>query len=114
MPGFSWNDENCKSPITGINIWLDKQLIGLQFIHIMGETMQHLHSEGGESKKLIPIQYRLNSNDYLENIVLVLSKSQNGQNSKQDGLSNMILGLELISKNGRKDTFGLKVGSQGT
>jgi hypothetical protein len=36
MPGFSWNDENNKSPITGINLWLDKQLIGLQFIHTLG------------------------------------------------------------------------------
>ena len=44
MPGFSWNDENNKSPITGVNIWLDKQLIGLQFIHTLGETIQHLHS----------------------------------------------------------------------
>ena len=62
-------------------------------------------------KKLIPIQYRLNSNDYLENVILIVSKG--GQN-KQESQSNSILGLELISKNGRKDTFGLKVGSQGT
>lgn len=34
--GFSWNDENSKSPITGVNIWLDKYLIGIQFIHTLG------------------------------------------------------------------------------
>lgn len=42
--GFSWNDESNKSPITGINLWFDKYLIGLQFIHILSETNQHLHS----------------------------------------------------------------------
>lgn len=72
--------------------------------------MQHIHTEGGETKKLVPIQYRLNSNDYLENIVLVISKANGNQES---GIIT-IQGIELQSKNGRKDIFGLKVGTQGT
>ena len=47
LPGFSWNDEGSKSPITGVNLWMDKYLIGIQFIHTLGYTIQHLHSEGG-------------------------------------------------------------------
>ena len=36
LPGFSWNDEGSKSPITGVNLWMDKYLIGIQFIHTLG------------------------------------------------------------------------------
>lgn len=54
---------------------MDKYLIGIQFLHTLGETTQHLHSEGGDIKKLTPIQYRLNSNDYLENVILVTAKT---------------------------------------
>jgi hypothetical protein len=56
----------------------------------MGESTQHLHMT---SKVISPIQYRLNGNDYLENVVLWISE-------------NKIVGIELTSKNGRNDGFG--------
>lgn len=60
--GLAWKDDSFKSPITGINLWFDKWLIGIQFIHMVGESVQHLHLVG---KKLSPIQYRLTGSDYL-------------------------------------------------
>ena len=53
------------------------------------------------SKKVTPIQYRLSGNDYVENVVLVLAEGE-------------IVGIELVSKSGRKDNFGHKVGASGT
>jgi hypothetical protein len=44
-------------------------------------------------KKLVPIQYRLGTNDYLENLVIYISEG-------------LIYGIELLSKNGRLDKFG--------
>ena len=45
-------------------------LIGIQFVHMMGESIQHLHLV---NKKMNPIQYRLTGKDYVENIILVLA-----------------------------------------
>lgn len=42
---------------------------------------------------MIPIQYRLSTGDYVENIVLYIS----------DGF---VQGMEFMSKNGRADKFG--------
>jgi hypothetical protein len=53
-----------------MNLWLDGYLLGIQFLHTMGDSSQHLHLM---SKKVTPIQYRLSSNDYLQNIVLYLN-----------------------------------------
>lgn len=90
--GIEWNDAHIRSPITGLNLWFDGHLIGLQVLQRMGESTQHLHIT---SKVVAPIQYRLNGNDYLENIVLWISE-------------NKIAGIELTSKSGRKDGFGNK------
>jgi hypothetical protein len=40
----------------------------------------------------------------------VIAKSS----GKQEYPTNSILGIEFYSKNGRKDSFGLKIGTQGT
>ena len=74
----------------------------------MGESVQHLHI--ATQKKITPIQYRLDKNDYLENIVLVIMTNP----PKPDTPKESIVGIELYSKNGRKDTFGMKVGTAGT
>jgi hypothetical protein len=58
----------------------------------MGESSQHLHLV---TKSINPVQYRLNGNDYLANVVLWIS-------------DNKIMGIELTSKNGRHDSFGSK------
>jgi hypothetical protein len=42
-----------------------------------------------------PIQYRLSGSDYVENIILNLNEGK-------------IVGIEIVSKNGRKDSFGSK------
>ena len=34
--GISWNDADKKSPITGMNLWMDGHLLGIQFLHTMG------------------------------------------------------------------------------
>ena len=96
--GLKWKDDDCRSPITGINFWFDKHLIGIQFVHTVGESIQHMHLI---NKKVTPIQYRLSGNDYVENVILVLMEGE-------------IVGVELVSKSGRKDNFGMKVGTNGT
>ncbi len=53
------------------------------------------------NKKIVPIQYRLSGNDYVVNIILVINEG-------------MITGIEIMSKNSRKDNFGQKVGTNGT
>lgn len=88
--GIEWNDAHLRSPITGINFWFDGFLVGIQFLHRLGESSQHLHLT---SKVISPIQYRLNGNDYLEGVALWIS-------------DNKIAGIELASKSGRKDGFG--------
>lgn len=74
----------------------------------MGESDQHLHIL--PEKKITPIQYRLNTNDYLENIVVIIMINP----PKAEILKDSIVGIELISKNGRRDSFGQKLGSAGT
>lgn len=44
-------------------------------------------------KKIIPIQYRVGSNDFVENVLIYIT----------DGL---IYGMEYVTKNGRTDKFG--------
>ena len=90
--GVEWNDAHLRSPITGMNFWWDGHLIGLQLLHRMGESSQHLHLI---NKNISPVQYRLNGNDYVVNIILWISENKIG-------------GIELISKSGRKDRFGNK------
>lgn len=34
--GISWYDEDLKSPIIGANMWMDGNLLGIQFLHTMG------------------------------------------------------------------------------
>ena len=46
--------------------------------------------EGNEGKKIVPIQYRLQGNDYLENVVLVIN---NGTNPKFEVPLNSIVGI---------------------
>ena len=89
--GIEWNDAHLRSPINGINFWFDNSLVGIQFLHRMGESSQHLHLM---SKSVSPVQYRLNTNDYVQNIVLWISSD------------NKIVGIDLTSKNGRQDHFG--------
>ena len=79
-------------------MWFEKHLVGIQFVHVMGESIQHMHLV---NKKIVPIQYRLSGNDYIENFILVIN----------DGF---ITGIEFISKTGRKDNFGQKIGASGT
>ena len=47
------------------------------------------------TKTITPINYRLNGNDYVENIVLWIS-------------DNKITGIEFASKQGRNDAFGAR------
>ena len=74
-----------------MNLWFDGYLIGIELIHELGSSGQHLQVMGG--KKLVPIQYRLGTNDYLENVLIYISEG-------------LIHGIELLSKNGRLDKFG--------
>lgn len=71
--GIEWNDAHLRSPITGINFWFDGFLVGIQFLHRLGESSQHLHLI---SKVISPVQYRLNGNDYLEGIALWISDNK--------------------------------------
>ncbi len=41
-------------------------------LHEMGSSGQQLQVLGG--KKIVPIQYRLGDNDYLENVVIYISE----------------------------------------
>lgn len=89
--GISWNDSDIKSPIIGVNMWMDGYLLGIQFLHSMGESPQHLQLP---LKKVNPIQYRLNNDDYLQNAILHIN-------------DNKIVGFQFVSKNGRNDSFGM-------
>jgi hypothetical protein len=80
-----------KSPIVGLNLWMDGFLVGVEVIHEIGSSGQQLQVLGG--KKIVPIQYRLGANDYLENVVIYISEG-------------LVHGIELLSKNGRLDKFG--------
>ena len=73
-----------------MNLWFDGSLIGIQFLYRMGESSQHLHLV---TKSISPVQYRLNTNDYVTGVILWIS-------------DNRIGGVELFSKNGRHDGFG--------
>ena len=71
---------------------MDGFLVGIQFLHTLGESVQHMHLL---NKKVMPIQYRLHDGDWLTNVVLY-------------HIDNRILALDFHSKNGRNDTFGTK------
>jgi hypothetical protein len=71
--GIEWQDAHLRSPITGLNLWFDGFLVGLQVLQRLGESVQHLHLT---SKMVSPVQYRLNGSDYLENVVLWISDNR--------------------------------------
>lgn len=80
-----------KSPVIGLNLWFDGHLTGIEVLHETGSSGQQIQVLGG--KKIVPIQYRLGTGDYLENVVIYISEG-------------LIHGIELFSKNGRVDKFG--------